>query len=46
MGYWFWTIVSAVIFIWYIVVTVIVTFKGGNDVLKMISDLGKDKKMQ
>lgn len=44
MEYWFWTIVSASIFTWYIVVTVIVTIKGGKDVLKMVRDLEKDKK--
>jgi len=39
MGVLFWTILSALILIWYIIVTVKVTFKGGKDVMDMITKL-------
>lgn len=39
MGFWFWTIVSVFILIWYIVITIKVTYKGGVDVLEMIKKL-------
>jgi hypothetical protein len=43
MGFWFWTIVSALILIWYILVTAIVAYRGGKDVLEMVRELEKKK---
>ena len=43
MAFWFWTIVSALILIWYIIVTIMVAYKGGKDVLEMVKELGKQK---
>ena len=43
MQHLFWTISSFLIILWYIVVTIIVAFKGGNDIKEMLKKLGKEK---
>jgi len=42
MKHWFWTLLSAVILGWYIVVTVIIAFKGGEDIRRMIDKMKKN----
>lgn len=39
MAYWFWTILVAAVILWYVVVTIIVTVRGGKDVLDLVRDL-------
>ena len=41
MEYWFWTIFSLLTIVWYIVVTIVVAFKGGQDIKEMIRRLSK-----
>ncbi|WP_414003008.1 hypothetical protein [Maribacter sp. 2304DJ31-5] len=42
MEHWFWTLLSALILGWYIVVTIIVAFKGSGDIRKMIEKMKKN----
>jgi len=42
MEYWFWTIFSLLTIVWYIVVTIIVSYKGGQDIKEMIRKLSKE----
>jgi len=44
MEIWIWTIFSFVILVWYIIVTIKVTFKGGDDVMDLIKKMKKDSK--
>lgn len=39
MAFWFWTIVVAFVLIWYILVTVIVTIRGGKDIREMFRNM-------
>lgn len=41
MGFWFWTILSTVILIWYIIVTIKVTYMGGKDVKDLLKKIKK-----
>lgn len=43
-AHWFWTILMALILLWYILVTVIVTIRGGKDVLEMVQDLKENNR--
>lgn len=42
MKHLFWTIFCFSTILWYIVVTVIVAFKGGSDIKNMLKELGKE----
>lgn len=44
MEYLFWTVTCFLIIGWYIIVTVIVTFKGGNDIKKMLKELSEKQR--
>lgn len=44
MGHIFWTILCFATIIWYIIVTVIVAYKGGIDIKNMLSKMEDDKK--
>ena len=35
MAYWFWTILVTAVILWYVVVTIIVTVRGGKDVFNV-----------
>lgn len=39
-----WTIVCFLTILWYIIVTLIVSFKGGADIKSLLKDLQKDRK--
>jgi len=36
MEHWFWTLICALVVIWYAIVTLIVAFRGGIDIKKML----------
>jgi len=38
-----WTLLSAACVIWYATITILVAWKGGGDIKKMLSKLGQDK---
>ena len=40
--HWFWTLMALAVFLWHIVVTVIVTVKGGKDIRDMIKGWGEE----
>ncbi len=42
MEHWFWTLLSAIILVWYIVVTAIIAFKGSGDIRRMIEKKKKN----
>lgn len=42
MGFWFWTVVFACVMVWYIVVTIIVTVRGGKDLRDMFRNMDND----
>ena len=44
MEHLFWTIFCFVTIAWYIIVTVIVAFKGGFDIKRMLENLDKEAK--
>jgi uncharacterized membrane protein (DUF485 family) len=37
MEHWFWAILSVLVLVWYCVVTIVVAFRGGNDIKKMLA---------
>ncbi len=37
MEHWFWSVLCALILVWYIVVTILVAIKGGGDIKNMIA---------
>ena len=41
MDFWFWTIFSGLTLTWYVVITLVVAYKGGGDIKRMIKRLGK-----
>ena len=43
MQYLFWSILSFLIIAWYIVVTIIVAYKGGIDIKQMLKKLEQEK---
>ncbi len=43
-AHWFWTAIVVLVLLWYIIVTIIVTFKGGKDVLDLFSELEDGRK--
>lgn len=44
MKYLFWTIFSFLTIAWYIIVTVVVAFRGGADIKNMLKKLNKEMK--
>lgn len=42
MGFWFWTVVFGCAMVWYIVVTIIVTVRGGKDLRDMFRNMDND----
>ena len=38
MEYWFWLLLYCFIIIWYLLVTIFVTFRGAQDIRKMIAN--------
>ena len=40
---WFWTIFVGAVIGWYILVTLVVGFKGGQDILEILSQMKKNK---
>lgn len=43
MNHWIWTLIVILVVIWYIVVTAIVTIRGGKDIRTMIHEWQKEK---
>ncbi|WP_261394984.1 hypothetical protein [Membranihabitans marinus] len=43
MNHWIWTLIVILVVIWYIVVTAIVTIRGGKDIRTMIQEWQKEK---
>lgn len=37
MEHWFWTLLCALVLIWYFVVTIVVALRGGTDIRKMLA---------
>lgn len=42
ISFWIWTIISFLVIIWYIFVTIIVSFKGGKDIRQMLESLREE----
>jgi len=42
MAHWFWTLLVILVILWYVIVTAIVTLKGGQDIFTLLSDLEKE----
>lgn len=42
MAHWFWTLIVVVVLLWYVIVTAIVTVKGGQDIMTLLGDLEKE----
>lgn len=43
ISFWIWTIISFLVIIWYILVTIIVSFRGGKDIRQMLESLKEEK---
>lgn len=41
MGFWFWSVVVTLVLIWYILVTIIVTIRGGKDIREMFRNMDR-----
>ena len=37
MEHWFWTTLCFLVLVWYLVVTIVVALRGGNDIKKMLA---------
>lgn len=42
MNHWIWTLIVFLVLVWYIVVTAIVTVRGGKDIRTMIREWQKE----
>lgn len=46
MEHWFWTLLCALVLIWYFVVTIVVAIKGSVDIKKMLENWQQDSDVQ
>ncbi len=46
MEHWFWLLLCVLVMTWYVVVTIIVGYKGGKDIKVMIEELKSKETLQ